>query len=294
MREDPAATDLAVTPSEIVVPVGDGPAARRALAPAARLARALRLRIHLLTVVRGDIAPHAHVRLLEELDELRRAVERVYPEIRPVHTRLVDHVDLVDALADEYPSGLVVLGTDRAALGALEASVVTVIRGLPPTRSIVVVGPSVDPGWRPGPVVVTLDGSAVAEAALAPAVGWAELVGAPLVVLRVLPRVIGDHLEERDGSVEGATRYLRRIAEQLRATGLDARGLLLHADDPVTSIVDYLTHHECALAVMTTHARTGISRAALGSVALAVAATSPCPIRVVRTSPTTQLALPAG
>lgn len=294
MGDGPTATDLAVAPSEIVVPVGDGPAARRALAPAARLARALRLRIHLLTVIDGDVAPHAKVRLLDELDELRRAVERVYPEVRPVHTRLVDHIDLVDALADEYPSGLVMLGTDRAALGALEESVTTVIRGLPPSRSIVVVGPSVDPGWRPGPVVVTLDGSPIAEAALDPAVGWAELLGAPLVAVRVLPQEIGDHLEAHDGSVDGATHYLRHVAERLRTSGVDARGLLLHADDPVAAIVEYLTGHECALAVMTTHARAGISRAALGSVALAVAATSPCPIRVVRTSAATQLALPSG
>jgi nucleotide-binding universal stress UspA family protein len=54
------------------------------------------------------------------------------------------------------------------------------------------------------------------------------------------------------------------------------------SDDPVAAIVAHLTEHATALAVMATHASTGVEREAFGSVAMGVIAASPCPVRVVR------------
>jgi nucleotide-binding universal stress UspA family protein len=127
-------------------------------------------------------------------------------------------------------------------------------------------------------VMVTLDGSPFAEAALGPAIEFAGPQG-ELLLLRCMPPPDGvlrdensevvaylDQLEQ-DARRE-ATVYLQGVAERIgrQVPGLRVRQAVL-IGQPAPSIVEAATDHVVDLVVMASHGRTGIGRAVLGSVA---------------------------
>lgn len=51
---------------------------------------------------------------------------------------------------------------------------------------------------------------------------------------------------------------------------------------PITEIISYARQHDIDLIVLTTHGRTGLSHALMGSVAENIVRTAPCPVLTVR------------
>ena len=119
-------------------------------------------------------------------------------------------------------------------------------------------------------VVIPLDGSELAEQALAPACHIAERFGSELLLLRVVT-------PERP-LVEEAEAYLSGLA--LPVLGLSIRTRVLCGAPPELIIA---AAAECGadLIVMSTHGRAGLLRLLYGSVTEAVLRGSPVPVLVV-------------
>ncbi|HEY1296813.1 MAG TPA: universal stress protein [Chloroflexota bacterium] len=132
-------------------------------------------------------------------------------------------------------------------------------------------------GDQPG-LLVTVDGSRFAEAALPATLSLADDLGAKVLLVRVDPRSPDVLQAEEDAaaSMSGqayqplvATReYLNELADRLRAEWPSiAINTRVECGDPATAIVAAAEDVQAALVVMATHARTGVQRMTLGSVA---------------------------
>ncbi|MGC4192816.1 MAG: universal stress protein [Thermomicrobiales bacterium] len=143
-------------------------------------------------------------------------------------------------------------------------------------------------------IVVPLDGSAVAEAALTPAIEFARLSGATIHLVRVVDDTwltrygviglpvgaesAGDILAEEH---DDAARYLDAMRAQLAQTGIPITTELRRgrAADEIRNAV-----HEGDLLAIATHGRSGFSRFALGSVAEEVARRMQSPVLLCHAS----------
>jgi nucleotide-binding universal stress UspA family protein len=175
-------------------------------------------------------------------------------------------------------------------------------------------------------LIVPLDGSTFAEAALPVAAELAAKIGAGLILLRVVfppeDARYGDNEVVRfiDQEVEvlksDAARYLTAIKHRVREQHPTVRTTTdVRIGAPVDGIVSASEQGGAAMVVMATHGRTGLSRLFLGSVAGAVLRAGEVPLLLIRprelapasgplpppadeapaeTSPTVELALSAA
>jgi len=135
-------------------------------------------------------------------------------------------------------------------------------------------------------IVVALDGSQEAETILPDACRLARLLGAhvdlvqsvfvsamPLAGMPEMPLCMPPH---------DPMPYLRRTRERLAETfGVQAETAAL-GGTPAAEIVRWATDRNADLVCLTTHGRTGLARAFLGSVAEQVLRTAPCAVMVRR------------
>jgi nucleotide-binding universal stress UspA family protein len=187
-----------------------------------------------------------------------------------------DPVRAVTSAAHELDPCLVCMAThgrsrSASVVGSTFAGVAA-RRGAP----LVAVGPRtfLAGGRRAGPdhLVVCLDGSATAERAIPLAAAWARRLGWRVTTVTAADPVLVD----RD--VEG---YLDDVTRRPDLDGLavDAR-VLWGPEYPHTLISRYATTEPTGLLVATTHARTGVARAALGSEVARIIHRSPVPVLV--------------
>jgi len=134
-------------------------------------------------------------------------------------------------------------------------------------------------------ILVPLDGSIVAEAALTPAVDLAREAGARLVLLRAaqahtLP--MADLIEAQVDVMREAQEYL--AAAQARVTAAGVRDVEISAwyGPAVEAIVEAARYRHADLIVMSSHGRSGVSRLVLGSVAESVLRATAVPILLIR------------
>jgi nucleotide-binding universal stress UspA family protein len=141
-------------------------------------------------------------------------------------------------------------------------------------------------------ILVPLDGSALSEKALPPAMALAEKFEAYLTLLQVVdvPNEINLSLpvETRVQAMEQARRtaesYLKGWQEKLRRQGLKVN-ILVHDVSPADDIIETANTLAADIIVMGTHGRGGLARLAVGSVADTVMRHSPCPVLLVRQKP---------
>lgn len=134
------------------------------------------------------------------------------------------------------------------------------------------------------PILVALDGSALAEQALPFAEALAGATDSPLLLLcaSYVARVPGlDIAEEQVKMVTDAELYLRRVAERM-----EERGIAVETCAPyglARQVIVREAHARRAwLIAMATHGRGGLGRALHGSVADAVVRHAPVPVLLVR------------
>jgi nucleotide-binding universal stress UspA family protein len=148
-------------------------------------------------------------------------------------------------------------------------------------------------GWQPVPpgerrVLVTLDGSALAEAILEPARAVAVALEASLLLARVVLPLMPEYMlgravagtVEPEASLAEAERYLDTVASRLRDQGVrvETHALL---GSPISAIV-HLADVACAdVIAMATHGRGGAARMVLGSVATGVLQRTTVPLLVL-------------
>jgi nucleotide-binding universal stress UspA family protein len=142
-------------------------------------------------------------------------------------------------------------------------------------------------------VVVCLDGSGLAERILPYVIEGALQFNTEVVLLRVLdvPATVAwiegtapdaDIVtEESRREEEEAKAYLESIATSLRARGLDVETVVLHRISADEAILDYADGNDVDVIAMTTHGRSGLARAVLGSVADSVVRKSGLPVLVI-------------
>ena len=142
-------------------------------------------------------------------------------------------------------------------------------------------------------ILLPLDGSLVAEAALPQAQALARANDAQILLLQVIQR-----LDERSKSLlfrneamakeifaewrAGAESYLELLVERLARTGVTAE-YRVAVDNPDQAICNLTKGDNIDLVVMGTHGRSGVSRWVYGSVANQVLRGAHCPLLLVRT-----------
>jgi nucleotide-binding universal stress UspA family protein len=134
-------------------------------------------------------------------------------------------------------------------------------------------------------IVVPLDGSIVAEAALAPAIDLARDAGAKLVLLRAaeahaLPTA--DPVEAQVSVMRDAQDYLTAVRARAVTSGVADVEASAWYGPPVQAIVEAARFRDADLIVMSSHGRSGVARLLMGSVTETVLRATTVPVLVIR------------
>jgi nucleotide-binding universal stress UspA family protein len=137
---------------------------------------------------------------------------------------------------------------------------------------------------KPKIVLVPLDGSRLAEEALAPAIEFGR-DGATIVLLRAAEAAalpFTDPNEAQVAVISEAEAYLAGVATRIRREGATDVETSVWYDAPAEAIADAARFRKVDLIVMSTHGRSGLGRLVLGSVAESVLRTTSTPILLLR------------
>jgi len=294
----------------ILVPLDGSPLAEEALPLAQAIAERSRAKLKLVLVHEPQllIEPGPAYTKLElamqkaDREYLRSVAARVRTTLgRSVSSATLQGIPVAQTLATyirELGADLVVLtthgrgGLRRAWLGSvtdqlIRLSDVPVLVVRPGERGAAKAGSAVKE------IMVALDGSPLAEAALEPAVSLARLWDSEISVVQVVrPVILADPapvtfptgyseqvtLRRR----EDAQEYTRDVAERLREAGVRATGVAVIGGTVPETLIDMASPERVSLMVVATHGRGGLRRMVLGSVADKLVRGSRIPLLVVR------------
>jgi nucleotide-binding universal stress UspA family protein len=313
--------------ARILVPLDGSERAERALPVAARIACASGAQVILLRVVRVpvpltsvfapttyDAAPAASMEASES--QAKEYLEQIAgsPTLAGLATEIVVPVGapaaaILDAVG-AHAADLIVMcshgatGLTRWVLGSVAQHVarhapvpVLVLRESGPIPA----GPHPDPE-QPLRILVPLDGSQLAQAALGPAADLAVALSAPMPGTLHLALVISPYEAAQDNMPEafvreGAKEYLAGVVDRLGAStpaygqltitwsvgvGLDVATTLVRIAENGEDAEGAGILGGCDLIAMATHGRTGLARWALGSVTERVLHATALPVLIVR------------
>jgi nucleotide-binding universal stress UspA family protein len=290
----------------LMVPLDGSEQAERALPYAVRLARTSGARLALVRAVLGP-PPSGFDWERQQLEAVREA--EAY--IAAVATQLANRVELITATpygeaTNTLLESVEALGVDaivmtthgRTGLSHLvHGSVAEALLARSPVPLYLVhardggeVAPPGDP--LSARILVPLDGSGFAEAALPVALQMLGAAGELVLVIVVAPP---DHVERDDsGRVRAyldqqeesfkreAFDYLRQVLAQLKESEPDLHVTFdIRVGDPGAGIVMAEADRGADLVVMSTHGRTGLGRAMMGSVAGEVVRSGSVPVVLV-------------
>jgi len=122
-------------------------------------------------------------------------------------------------------------------------------------------------------IMVPLDGSELAQTALAHALAMCKAFGATLVLLHVR--------DARQGSAEAARRYLDFVRQEHERNGI-AIELVVREGPVAEAIIATADEERIDVIAMATHGRSGLQRVVYGSVAEQVLRSSAKPVLLVR------------
>ncbi len=276
-----------MNPRTLVIPLDGSPVADAVLPYAEVFARTTGAMLHLVAVV--ESTPGETFGL--ELETTRRQLllahltvtaDRLIAAGFSVATSLLTGyaADEIVAVADEDPGAMIVMATharaglDRWFLGSVADKVMRTA-----TRPTLLIHPTdtasldrAEPAFRR--VMVPLDGSALAEAALPVAAELAATLGTAVTLVRaepwISPVVMGepyavDTTRVNQDVAEAARMYLETARGQL-AAGLPVEIEVVRGPAGV-ALADVARDEQIDLIVMTTHGRGGVRRFVLGSTA---------------------------
>lgn len=280
--------------ARILVPLDGSRRSERVLPYAAGLAKAFGGKLILLhdeTVGLGGNDTPVAADAVRRITDLARSLEEMGV---PVRMRVV-HGPAAEAIlraADEEHADVIVMSTHgRGGLGRwLYGSVADeVLRHT--TLPIVLISAACDRSWSiegPFRLLVPLDGSPLAEAALGQAGEVADALAAELVLLRVVEPADGfaalgtAYLPAQSQAVlDEAQAYLDGISTSPSVAGR-ATTRLVAAGDPAAKIAAAARDQNVDLIVMSTHGSGGLARLTMGSVATSVLHRAATPLLLVR------------
>ena len=228
---------------------------------------------------------------------LRQAARGSQPEQTPTIIAVRDGAPVEEILtyADEIEADAICMATHartgigRVIIGSVAEQIVHSAH-LP----VLLIRPDVAVPEPPthAPIVVPLDGSTRAEAALPYAVNLAKALAAPLTLVRVWnaapPTILSPYVfeinqtayEEVDEATEGlVATYLDSVAERLRGD-VAVETVCLHGN-ATEQLTAYLREERPGFVVMGTHGRGGVPRWVMGSVAIALVRAAVTPILLI-------------
>jgi nucleotide-binding universal stress UspA family protein len=209
--------------------------------------------------------------------------------------------DVIVALTRENPDAIVVISSHgRGDLGrALIGSVADQVVRRAHCPVMVVRDEVVRDDWQLRRIMVTLDGSRLAEDALQPATALAHAAGATLDLLRVVPpyrppamrfgpssTYSGSYIDPAEvarlerRSLYRGRHYLGKKFEELANEGLTVEGEVVPGT-PVEQIVAAGERNGADLIVIASHGRGGLKRWMVGSIANAVLRQARVPVLIV-------------
>jgi nucleotide-binding universal stress UspA family protein len=279
--------------NKILVPLDGSELAERALRPALKIAQHFEAEILLLRVPLPETllvaAPHLYgsydlMYPSQALNKSRQEAKDYLDHIQQltvgaglnvnvkspegdiaeviVETAIDGHVDLIVMSSHGYS------GITRWVLGSVAEKVL----GDAPCPVLVI--RSAEPLTK---MLITLDGSELAESALKPGIESATALADEVTLLRVAEEVRFDELAQLEIAERGlggrlqeelykeAETYLQTVAEANLRDGLTMQ-TLVRIGAPTSQILDFAEAHQVGLIAMATHGRTGLKRWAYGSV----------------------------
>jgi nucleotide-binding universal stress UspA family protein len=293
----------------ILVPLDGSPLAERALPHAEKLAAEAGARLVLMRAARvppfaaGDAA-EVQLAVMDEAEEYLATLRAAYAERGIAVETAAPYGDPAQWIVDEVSlrgiDAIVMATHGRSGLSHLAlGSVAESVLAHSPVPVLVIRAGSDDraPAADPARVIVPLDGSTFAEAALAAAHDLAETIGAEVVLATtVIPpqapvtdgfgHVISYVDQELEAQRAIAAAYLGGVAQRFAAEhGIPRPRTVVTVGDPATAMADVAAAEGAAYVVMSTHGRTGLRRALLGSVAGEVLRHGSTPLLLVRPAP---------
>lgn len=150
--------------------------------------------------------------------------------------------------------------------------------------------------WAPttvARVVVTLDGSKLAESVLEPATTLARALDIPVTLMRAvgasidigstyIPHAAQEYSEHIEAEQEEATSYLNGVSERLAARGVSVTETRVVHGRAAHAILDNIDTDGTEIVAMATHGRGGLRRLVLGSVSDKVVRAAIGPVLLVR------------
>jgi nucleotide-binding universal stress UspA family protein len=275
----------------MLIPLDGSPLADQALPYAERLATAAHSQLVVLRAVRDtDEQAKARTGLHEHVGRVRH--------LEPVpllEAEVGNPADVIVAQARQQGAGLIVMGTHgRSGLGRwIYGSVAdNVLRHTSVPVLLVPPHAATWPADRPLRLLLALNGTDLAAAALAPARQLAHmleasiiLVGAARVPSRLASGQVYTHPED-EPTVQSLEASLNDAAARLRTTAGDVE-VRIEIDDPVRAITRVAREEGADLIAMATHGRAGMARFVLGSVATGVVRHATTAVLLVRPSAVT-------
>ena len=119
-----------------------------------------------------------------------------------------------------------------------------------------------------------VDGTNVAPAVEPDAVDWAKTLGLEVHVATVIHPL----------DAAGPDAVLDAVVERMEAQGVHPHRYVLRSTYAAGAIADFAETVDADLVAMSSHARTGTARVALGSVTMGVVGMARCPVLVNRTA----------
>ena len=133
-------------------------------------------------------------------------------------------------------------------------------------------------------ILIPLDGSALAEQVLGPALDLARLMEARCTLLRVIEPRSPSHNGAPGGPPKEAAAYLKRVAARVREQGVPARARVVVARNVAEAILEEAAAQASDLIALATHGRGGLTRLLRGSVADQLVRAAASPVLVYRPS----------
>jgi len=143
-------------------------------------------------------------------------------------------------------------------------------------------------------ILVATDGSTLSKRAVASAISMAQLTGAELVALKVIPRYPQSYFEgglalpasdiarvEKQWAEHGQA-IVEAVSKTAGAKGVKVKAVTAKSDLVSDAIIAAAKKHKCDLIVMASHGRKGIKRLLLGSETQQVLTHSHVPVLVLR------------
>ncbi len=286
----------------IVVPLDGSEFAARALPYAEQLARSSTGRVVLVRAMalRGVTVSEQLEREMETQPAIEEELKHVANDVsgRGVPGEIAvyygEAAQAIESAAERCQADLIVMSTHgrgglaRLAYGSVAERVLR--KGTRPVMLVPIHCMDIWNGVR-GPIVVPLDGSAVAEEAIGPAIELARSLGTSLLFLQVIEPPSSAMYMSTPGAVfpvvdldawaEEVKPYMNEVASRVTKEGVKAvaETFIGYAAASIATVA--ADHKACAI-VMTTHGRTGLARLVIGSVTNGVTQRADMPVLVVR------------